>query len=873
MHMPDENMNNEALSEEKKPASEYGESGIDFSGVDALANSDFVPEPWYTSLGFGILNFLIKIGLFLLGFLLDILKTLWTIISGVFVYTYKAALGLGRFIRKEARIFKEVDIHGKLTFLIQGWGNLKYGQAVDGIVFFLVEVLFVVFMVTMGGTNIANLFALDAVARKSHQRLLLGIIAILVCIAYIVVYIKGINAMYDDYQILHELEFRAAHEDAVDVVKNFDRFDVDLTKMSHGKVFKYMRYEKGYSYLSARYISYVDFKRIPEKRNPFFELEDKITHAIYRKYLGWRDRVKAGKWADVFADYLNWKLVKRVKTTGYDYILDKAEGDLVRFRHTFDKYNDYHAVVRDSENYLRCFADPELLLAACYAEDKVSESNGLQPISHRQAPKAKELVSRIIGAFEVSFPVGRRVSKFAASILAKKCGDDRACLMDFGQEYEREKAFHDGFIDTFRTGAINEAKALEEAYKDYANLRSVLDGGKKAFLSELDKRGIHGYRAKALYVDYAYAAKLGDEEAAIAWLEQAGERFANLGSIINTYAFHGQTLTFKREAKQFLDERFATTVLALPTIGALLTCVLPLVFSIAIGFTNWDGSHTAYRFNWNMDAWGQVFGMGGGSFVTTFLTLLRWTIIWAIFSTFTNYIFGIILALLINKKGIKFKGFWRTMFVITIAIPQFITLLVVSLLFASDGPINEYFATTFGWKIPFLSQITNGTPAFELDSNFVFIKMMIIIFNMWVGIPYTMLSTSGILMNIPADLYESAQIDGASPWTQFWKITMPYILFVTGPSLLTTFIGNINNFNVIYFLSGGGPTLLDELGQMNAGHTDLLITWLFKITANKPEPEYAMGSVIGILMFVICAFFSLIMYKRTGSVKNEEEFQ
>lgn len=870
MLMPEQNMNNEALPAKEKK-SEYGESGIDFSGVDALANSDFVPEPWYKSLGFGVLNFLIKIGLFLLGFLLDILKTLWTIISGIFVYTYKAIVGIGRFIRKEVRIFNEVDIHGKLSFLIQGWGNLKYGQVVDGIVFFLVEVLFVVFMVTMGGANIANLFALDAVARKSHQRLLLGIIAILVCIAYIVVYIKGISAMYDDYRILHELEFRAAHEDAVYVVENFERFDRDLTKMSHHQVYKYMRYEMGYSYLSARYISYVDFKRIPEKRNVFFELEDKIIGGIYRKYVGWRDRVKAGKWADVFADYLNWKPVKRVKNTGYDYVFNKTETELVRFRHSFDKYNDYHAVVRDSENYLKCFADPHLLLAACYAEDEVSAANGIEPISHRKAPKAKELISRVIGAFEVSFPVGRRVSKFAAGILGKKCGDDRACLADFQAEYEREKAFHDNFIETYRDGAIVEARAIKEAYVDYANLRSVYDGGKKAFMAELETRGIKGYRAKCLAADYAYAAKLGDEEKAVAWLKQAGERFENLGEIINTYAFHGQTLTFKKEAKQYLDEKFATTVLALPTIGALLTCVLPLIFSIAIGFTNWDGSHTAYRFNWNMDAWGQVFGMGGGSFVTTFLTLLRWTIIWAIFATFSNYIFGIILALLINKKGIKFKGFWRTMFVITIAIPQFITLLVVSLLFASDGPINEFLATHLGWKIPFLSQITNGTPAFELDANFTFIKMMIIVFNMWVGIPYTMLSTSGILMNIPADLYESAQIDGASPWTQFWKITMPYILFVTGPSLLTTFIGNINNFNVIFLLSGGGPGDLLKYTSGAKG-TDLLITWLYKLSLGV-DRNYKLASVIGILVFIISATFSLLVYNKSSAVTKEDQFQ
>lgn len=71
--------------------------------------------------------------------------------------------------------------------------------------------------------------------------------------------------------------------------------------------------------------------------------------------------------------------------------------------------------------------------------------------------------------------------------------------------------------------------------------------------------------------------------------------------------------------------------------------------------------------------------------------------------------------------------------------------------------------------------------------------------NLWIGIPYSVLSNTGILMNIPNDLYESARIDGASPVKQFFKITLPYIIFVTAPATITQFIGNINNFNVIYF--------------------------------------------------------------------------
>lgn len=153
-------------------------------------------------------------------------------------------------------------------------------------------------------------------------------------------------------------------------------------------------------------------------------------------------------------------------------------------------------------------------------------------------------------------------------------------------------------------------------------------------------------------------------------------------------------------------------------------------------------------------------------------------------------------------------------------------------------------------------------------------KVTVIILNIWIGIPHLMLMATGILMNIPADLYESAKIDGAGPWKQFSKITLPYMLFITGPYLLTSFTGNMNNFNVIYLLSGGGPAMTDISGVLGApGKTDLLVTWLFKmITASEPA-AYNLASVLGILVFVVVAGISLIVYNVMPSIKNEEDFQ
>ncbi len=322
--------------------------------------------------------------------------------------------------------------------------------------------------------------------------------------------------------------------------------------------------------------------------------------------------------------------------------------------------------------------------------------------------------------------------------------------------------------------------------------------------------------------------------------------------------------SFKEDARAFLNEKFHITVLSFPTLSVFAFTILPLIFMILIAFTNFDRTHQppGNLFTWvGLTNFINLFAGTNAYYALLPKTLgkiLVWTIVWAIFATFLNYIFGMILALMINKKGIKLKKMWRTIFVITIAVPQFISLLVMSRLLDNGGPI-VYVLQQWGWVSQTFSFLSlDGLTA----------RITVIIVNLWVGVPYTMLITSGILMNIPEDLYESARIDGAGPAAQFFKITLPYMLFVTGPYLVTQFIGNMNNFNVIYFLTGGGPS---DLSYFQAGQTDLLVTWLYKLTVN--QNEYAIGSTIGILIFLISSFASLIMFSKTGAVQKEDEFQ
>ena len=322
--------------------------------------------------------------------------------------------------------------------------------------------------------------------------------------------------------------------------------------------------------------------------------------------------------------------------------------------------------------------------------------------------------------------------------------------------------------------------------------------------------------------------------------------------------------TGKEDLQALLDEQYHKTLLTVPLLGLTIFTIFPIIFMIFVAFTNYDVEHLAPArlFTWiGWENFKSLFknGIGNGTqFGRVFGQVLLWTVIWAFFATFTNYILGMIVALLINKKGIRLKKLWRTVLIMTIAVPQFISLLLMSQMLGDYGIINKLLEK-WGLINHFIPFLTDKTVA----------KVTVIVVNIWIGIPYTMLMVSGILMNIPEDLYESARIDGAGPVKAYFKITLPYVIHVTTPYLITSFIGNLNNFGVIYLLTGGAP-LMSEGGSGGAGETDLLITWLYKLIMDKKM--YGIASVISIMMFIITAVISLIVYNRSNAVKNEEDF-
>ena len=277
--------------------------------------------------------------------------------------------------------------------------------------------------------------------------------------------------------------------------------------------------------------------------------------------------------------------------------------------------------------------------------------------------------------------------------------------------------------------------------------------------------------------------------------------------------------SFVEDIKELFHQNLHKTLLTLPLTGIITLNILPLVFMISMAFTNYSkqGEHLIL-FDWvGLTNFTKVLNFSD-AIGQTFWSVLGWTLIWAVFATGLNYIMGMILAIMINRKGTRFKSFWRFCFILSIAVPMFVSLLIMRTMLQPSGAVNTLLMN--------LGLITKPLPFF---TNATWARVTVIVINLWVGIPYTMLQVTGILQNIPEELYEAARVDGANAFVTFFKITLPYMLFVTTPYLITTFTGNVNNFNVIYLLSGGDPTPVG----LTAGKTDLLVTWLYKLTIDQ----------------------------------------
>ena len=319
--------------------------------------------------------------------------------------------------------------------------------------------------------------------------------------------------------------------------------------------------------------------------------------------------------------------------------------------------------------------------------------------------------------------------------------------------------------------------------------------------------------------------------------------------------------TIMDDIKGLFDENIHKLLMTPPFLTLTIFTIIPLVYMMLMAFTNYSqvDSHLIL-FDWvGMKNFAAIFD-STSTLGKQFWDVLKWTLVWAFFATFLNFFLGTFMAIIIDRPTTRCKGLWRTILSITIAVPQFVSLLIIRTMFQDNGAVN-----TVLQNIGFLDKAAHETLPFMTDATWA--RVLLIVVNLWVGIPYTVMQVTGILKNIPQDQYEAARIDGANVAQQFIYITLPYMIFVMTPYLITQFTGNINNFNIIYLLTGGGPTYVGD----SAGQTDLLVTWLYKLSVDKQQ--YNLGAVIGIFTFVVLSIVALVTYRSSGSYKNEEGFK
>ena len=335
--------------------------------------------------------------------------------------------------------------------------------------------------------------------------------------------------------------------------------------------------------------------------------------------------------------------------------------------------------------------------------------------------------------------------------------------------------------------------------------------------------------------------------------------------------------TFREDIRALFNEKFHITLLTLPCLGIILMNIIPILVLVAVAFTNYDQQHMPPSALFTWVGWKNFKQLFTNSTTVTFGysfgKILIWTLEWALLATLTTFIGGILMAQFINNKKTKLPKLWRTLFMVAIAVPQFVTLLLVRNFFADSGIVNTI-CSNIGLTdfLKSIGLVNSNLTYIPFLTNPTWAKVMIVLINIWVGVPYQMLIATGVLINIPVDQLESARIDGANSFQIFWKITMPYVLFITGPSLITDFVKNINNFNVIYLLTQDVYVTSDQLlANSNAKEVDLLVTWLFRLT--NEYYNYKIASVIGILVFIICAAFTLITFTQTIKGNREEDFR
>ena len=318
-----------------------------------------------------------------------------------------------------------------------------------------------------------------------------------------------------------------------------------------------------------------------------------------------------------------------------------------------------------------------------------------------------------------------------------------------------------------------------------------------------------------------------------------------------------------KEMVQAIYENGFPYLLIIPSyIAMTFAIIFPVLVTLMIAFTNYDFKHTAPTALLDWIGFQNFTNMWTlSTFRSAFTSVLGWTLIWALAASTLQIVLGILTAIVANQPFVKGKRIFGVIFLLPWAVPAFITILTFSNMFNdSVGAINAQVIPLFAKIFPFLDGVLIP---WKTDPTWT--KIALIMMQGWLGFPYLYVLTLGILQSIPNDLYEAAYIDGANGWQKFRSITFPMIMAVAAPTLISQYTFNFNNFSIIYLFNDGGP---GSVGG-NAGSTDILISWIYKLTTNS-SPQYSMAAAVTLIISVIVISISMVAFKKLHAFDMED---
>ena len=276
-----------------------------------------------------------------------------------------------------------------------------------------------------------------------------------------------------------------------------------------------------------------------------------------------------------------------------------------------------------------------------------------------------------------------------------------------------------------------------------------------------------------------------------------------------------------------------------PALIALATLTFyPILYGMWLAFTNADQTRLGD------EAW-----VGLANFLTVFASPGLWrvtlfTFIWAVSNVVAHVFFGLVLALALNRSGLRGRTIYRTVLLLPWAIPGYISVLAWNGMLQPDGLINAVLDT----GIDFFAGATSA-------------RVVVILVNIWLGVPFMMMALSGALQGLSTDMFEAAEVDGVSRWDQFRYLTLPNLKSTLVPISLLSFIWTFNSFNTIYLLTRGNP----YVGFGEPGATDTLITYVYSVAFEYGR--YGVAAAWSVLVFLMLVGFSWAYIRRTRATE------